>query len=281
MPSKHKPNQPELTQRAELPLRCFPGNAQPYQPFWNFRQTDTGTELDLNGVISEFSWIGDEITPKKFKEDLYAHGQGNPITIKLNSPGGDVTAAAVIRNIISEYPGEVTVKVTGMAASAAVMVAISGNRVQIMDSAMMMIHDPMFALMGYINIDQATQIRNALQSVKESIVPAYAERTGLSESQISAMMSRETWMSAREAVNYGFADEIIPGGQQPANDIMKNAVFVNCIANYKFPPAALLPRAVELCDEPKVEVANEFRLSDEQKREAEFLRERISKFVKE
>lgn len=281
MSRKRKNNQPELiAPRAQMPLRCFHGNAQPYQPFWCFTATPDGAEMELNGVISEYSWMGDEITPKKFKEDLYNYGQGNPITIKLNSPGGDVTAASVMRSIISDYPGDVTVKITGMAASAAVMVALSGSTVQMMDSAMMMIHDPMVGVLGYINIELATQIKNELQSVKDSIIPAYAERTGLTESQIAAMMSRETWMSAREAVDYGFADEIITGGQlDRANDWKKNAVFVNCIANYQFPPVALL-QADEDVIEPTPEESNAFHLSDNDQREAQELRERITKILK-
>ena len=85
------------------PVRCFDGNAEPYAPFWNFKDSADGVELEMYGPISEYSWMDDEITPKKFKDDLYARGGGAPVTIKLNSPGGDVFAASVINAILSDY----------------------------------------------------------------------------------------------------------------------------------------------------------------------------------
>src|SRR3990172_9151167 len=121
------------------PIRCFEGSAQPHEAFWRVRdafETENGeAEVELYGVISEYSWFDDDVTPKMFKEDLARIGAGGPITIRINSCGGDVIAASVMRTIIKEYPGQVTVKIDGIAASAAVVVALAGDRILIQDTA--------------------------------------------------------------------------------------------------------------------------------------------------
>jgi len=226
----------------KMPFRCFDGNAQPYEPFWRFvnaAESESGqAELELYGPISEYSWLGDEITPKKFKDDLYMFGGGGPILLKINSPGGDVFAASAMRAIMTDYPGEITVRVDGVAASAAVIVAISGKTLQMMDTAYMMIHDPaVVVFMAMLDIETLGEIRDQLQDIKDGIVPAYAAKTGLNEEEISLMMSDEIWMSARQAVEYGFADEILPGGQKAS---VSNMAFVNCLRNYDHVPPELM-----------------------------------------
>lgn len=250
------------------PIRCFEGNAQPHEPFWKWVNVDTDQpEMELNGVISEYSWFEDDITPKKFKDDLYKFGRGGPITMKINSPGGDVIAASMMRAIMSEYPGEITAQIEGMAASAAVIVSISASKVRIMDSAYMMIHDPaVVVFLAMLDIETLGQLHDSLKSIKAGIVPAYAQKTGLSEERISNMMRKETWMSAREAVDYHFADEIIAGGQQPKTSI-QNVAFVNVIQTYANVPPGLLNLASE---EPQPSAAEVERASH-----IERLRERI------
>ena len=250
------------------PIRCFEGNAQPHEPFWKWVNVDTDQpEMELNGVISEYSWFEDDITPKKFKDDLYKFGRGGPITMKINSPGGDVIAASMMRAIMSEYPGEITAQIEGMAASAAVIVSISASKVRIMDSAYMMIHDPaVMVFLAMLDIETLGQLHDSLKSIKAGIVPAYAQKTGLSEERISNMMRKETWMSAREAVDYHFADEIIAGGQQPKTSI-QNVAFVNVIQTYANVPPGLLNLASE---EPQPSAAEVERASH-----IERLRERI------
>jgi len=196
--------------------------------------------MEIDGVLSQFSWFEDEITPKKFKDDLYTFGKGGPVLMRLNSPGGDVIAAAKMRAIMTDYPGDITVRVEGMAASAAVMVAISGKTVQVADSAYMMIHDPaVVVFLAALDIQTLGQLHDSLQSIKDGIIPAYAAKTGLTEGVISNMMTRETWMSAREAVDYGFADEVIQGGQKAKNQ-MTNFAYVNVLHSYVNVPQELL-----------------------------------------
>ena len=223
------------------PFRCFDGNAQPHEAFWKVRnaaETGGDPEVEFYGPISEYSWMGDEISPKKFKTDLLKAGNGGPVTIRLNSPGGDVVAASVIRSIITDYPGPVTVRIDGMAASAAVIVAMAGKTVKIMDTAYMMIHDPaVLVFMAALDIEVLGQLYDQLKSIKQGIVDTYASKTGLSVDKLARMMKDETWMSAQEAVDYGFANEVISGGQtQNAN----KTAFVNALQSYVNVPRALL-----------------------------------------
>ncbi len=235
------------------PIRCFDGNAKPHEAFWRMRnaaETGGDPEMEFYGVISEYAWMGDEITPKLFKDDLYKLGNGGPITVRIDSPGGDVIAASVIRSIMTDYPGKITTRIDGMAASAAVIIAMAGQRVRIMDTAYMMIHDPaVVVFMAMLDIATLDQLHTQLKSIKTGIVDTYAGKTGLSAERISRMMAEETWMSAREAVNYGFANEIIDGGQKakPAN-VMTNLAFVNTLKTYVNVPQSLLssePAAVD------------------------------------
>ena len=120
------------------PIRVVEGNAKPFESFWQVRdaaQTGGEPEIDFIGYISEYSWMGDEVTPKKFKADLYEVGKGGPVTIRMHSGGGEIFAASAIRAILDQYPGDKTVCIDGLCASAAVAIALAGNKVKIYDTA--------------------------------------------------------------------------------------------------------------------------------------------------
>lgn len=175
--------------------------------FWNWLKNEQeGTRtLFLNGEISDETWYGDEVTPKLFKQELTS-GEGD-ITVWINSPGGDVFAAAQIYNMLMDYKGNVTVKIDGLAASAASVIAMAGTTVQMSPVAMMMIHNP-----ATIAIGDSSEMRKAIEmldEVKESIMNAYEIKTGLSRSRISHLMNAESWFNAKKAVELGFADEIL------------------------------------------------------------------------
>lgn len=179
--------------------------------FWNWvkneGELDAGAErtLFLCGEISDETWYGDEVTPQLFKDELNA-GSGN-ITVWINSPGGDVFAAAQIYNMLRDYKGTVTVKIDGLAASAASVIAMAGDTVLVSPVAMMMIHNPATIAMGDTrDMEKAIAMLN---EVKESILNAYEAKSGLSRSRISHMMDDETWFNAKKAVQLGFADRIL------------------------------------------------------------------------
>lgn len=174
--------------------------------FWNWvRNEGEPSVLVLNGEISDETWFGDEVTPKLFRDDL-DKCQGD-IAVWINSPGGDVFAAAQIYNMLMDYPHNVTVKIDGLAASAASVIAMAGTEVQMSPVAMMMIHNPMTVAIG----DSAEMQRAIamLDEVKESIMNAYEIKTGLTRAKISHLMDAESWFNAKKAVELGFADKIL------------------------------------------------------------------------
>ena len=176
------------------------------QKFWNWVHDDSGGRvLRLEGPIDSESFWGDEITPQMFRDELYA--EEGDITLWINSPGGNVFAAAEIYTMIRDYPGSVTVRIASIAASAASVVAMAGNLVQMSPTALLMIHDPSTIAMG--NAKDMEKAITTLNEVKESIINAYAAKTGLSRNRISKLMSDETWLNAKKALELGFADEIL------------------------------------------------------------------------
>ena len=176
------------------------------EKFWNWIHDDSGGRvLRLEGPIDSESFWGDEITPQSFRDELYA--EEGDITLWLNSPGGNVFAAAEIYTMIRDYPHRVTVKIASIAASAASVIAMAGNTVQMSPTALLFVHDPSTIAMG--NAKDMEKAIATLNEVKESIINAYAAKTGLSRNRISKLMSDETWINAKKAVELGFADEIL------------------------------------------------------------------------
>ncbi len=179
--------------------------------FWNWIRNETDEErtLILNGEISDETWYGDEVTPALFQKELNA-GTGN-ITVWINSPGGCVFAAAQIYNMLMEYRGDVTVKVDALAASAASVIAMAGTEVLMSPVAMMMIHNPMTIAIG--DSKEMQKAGEMLDEVKESIMNAYEIKTGMSRAKISYLMDAESWFNAKKAVELGFANGILHGGE--------------------------------------------------------------------
>ena len=179
--------------------------------FWNWRKVKnqepevTERILELNGTIAEESWFDDDVTPQLFKDELNS-GTGD-IIVWINSPGGDCVAAAQIYNMLSNYKGKVTVKIDGIAASAASVIAMAGDTVLVSPVSMLMIHNP--ATIAWGDHAEMQKAIDMLSEVKESIINAYVLKTGLSRPKLSHLMDAETWMDANKAVELGFADEIM------------------------------------------------------------------------
>lgn len=197
--------------------------------FWNWIKNENGRTLHLEGPIAEESWLDDAITPKQFKADLMS--ETGDITIWVNSPGGDVFAAAQIYNMLMDYPGKVTVKIDGIAASAASVIAMAGGEVLMSPVSCLMIHNPLALAFGdTVEMEKTIAMLN---EVKESIINAYQIKSGLSRAKISRLMTDETWMNARKAVELGFADGILFSDIQDAPDsegiIFSNLAVTNSI----------------------------------------------------
>lgn len=173
--------------------------------FWNWTEGTPKRTLTLSGVIAEESWFDDEVTPQLFRDELMS-GTGD-ITLWINSPGGDCIAAAQIYNMLMDYKGNVTVKIDGIAASAASVVAMAGTKVIMSPVSMLMIHNPMTMAMG--DTKEMEKAISMLSEIKESIINAYELKTGMSRAKIARLMDVETWMDANKAIELGFADEML------------------------------------------------------------------------
>lgn len=145
-----------------------------------------------------------------FRNELFS-GKG-PITLWINSPGGDCIAASQIYTMLMDYPDEVTVKIDGIAASAASVIAMAGTKVLMAPTALMMIHNPATITMGdHEDMKRAIEM---LDEVKESIINAYEIKTGVSRIKLSHLMDAETWMNANKAIELGFADDVLKDEKQ-------------------------------------------------------------------
>lgn len=173
--------------------------------FWNWIKDEGGRTLRLEGPIDEDNFWGDEITPKAFRDELEA--DTGDVTVWINSPGGNVFAAAEIYTMLKEYAGKITVRIASLAASAASVVAMAGDRIEMSPTALMMIHDPSTIAMG--NAAEMQKVIATLNAVKDSILNAYTLKTGMRKSKISEMMENETWLDAKEALRLGFCDVIL------------------------------------------------------------------------
>lgn len=175
--------------------------------FWNFAKNEESGEAELyfKGTIDDEVWWGDEITPDMFRDELSAHP--GDLSVYINSPGGNCIAASEIYTILKNHKGKITVKIDALAASAASVIAMAGDTVEMAPCALMMIHDPSTMAMG--NKDDFESAISVLEEVKESIINAYEAKTGLSRAKIAKMMSEETWMNAKKAKSLGFADVIM------------------------------------------------------------------------
>ncbi len=213
--------------------------------------------LFLNGTIAEDSWFDDDITPKLFRDELMA-GSGD-ITVWLNSPGGDCVAAAQIYNMLMDYKGSVTVKIDGIAASAASVIAMAGTKVLMSPVSMMFIHNPMTAALG--DSDEMQKAIEMLHEVKESIINAYEIKTGLSRAKLSRLMDAETWMDANKAVELGFADGILQREEQSldvpaptASMMYSRANVVNSLMEKIAAKCAIEPKSGRSVDELKTQL---------------------------
>ena len=174
--------------------------------FWNWVRNEDGTRiLTIDGVIAEESWFEDDVTPKLFREQLNA-GTGD-IVLWVNSPGGDCVAASQIYTMLIEYKGNVTVKIDGIAASAASVIAMAGTEVLMAPTSLLMLHNPLTVAIG--DSEEMQKAIAMLDEVKESIINAYALKTGLSRLKISNFMDAETWLNAQKAIELGFADSML------------------------------------------------------------------------
>ena len=187
--------------------------------FWRWKNQADGVQdaervLEIYGTIADQSWYDDDITPAMFRDELFS-GTG-PVTIYICSPGGDCIAASQIYTMLMDYKDDVTVKIDGIAASAASVIAMAGTQVLMSPTATMMIHNP--ATLAFGDHTDMSKAIDMLSEVKESIINAYEIKTSLSRKQLAKMMDETTWMNAKKAIELGFADGMLTDEKRTADD---------------------------------------------------------------
>lgn len=191
---------------------------------WSNSVSSNNQELILDGPIASDTWWGDEVTPDLFREELKQHA--GDLTVVINSPGGDVFAGLAIYNALVNHNGNVTVRVDGLAASIASVIAMAGDKIIMSPGSMIMIHRPSVYAAG--TVDDMEKARDVLLKIEEGITPIYAKRTGLSDEKITELLEAETWMLADKAVELGFADEVSEAPEKQKQDEgVQNAMDMN------------------------------------------------------
>ena len=165
-------------------------------------------ELNLNGYIDDESWFGDEITPDGLHSQLYGEDNAavDDVHIRLNSYGGSCNAATRMFDDIRAYPGSVKITVSGTAASAATVICMAADRLEMTPGSLFMIHDPSTVACG--NERDMEEAKAVLRACKESILNIYGTRIRISREDAASLMTATTWMDANEAFEKGFVDAI-------------------------------------------------------------------------
>lgn len=174
------------------------------------------------------TYSGEGVSAKEFVRDLRAL-QVKDIDIHINSPGGNVFDGNSIYNALRSHKARISVKIDGIAASIASVIAMSGDTVSMPENAMMMIHDPSGLVIG--TAQDMEKMAGALRKIKGGLVAAYRNKAGLADEKISEMMTAETWLTAKEAVDHGFADEMTAPVTFQAN--------IEALSQYKNVPQTL------------------------------------------
>lgn len=247
-----------------MPVQMMP-REKANRRFWNFRNAADGeAELLLYSEIADTTWFGDEVTPLQFVADLRAAtATAAKITVRINSGGGDVFAAnAIASNLrdVSEQGKTVICKIDGVCASAATIVAMAADKILIPSGGYMMIHNAATGLLGYYTADELLAMADTLETITDGIVNTYMARTGLDAKACEKLMDATTWMTGKEAVEKGFADELT---DDPVNvrAIDDEDVIVNGV-KFKFAASANLPADLRKRAEDKSKGGTELDVKD-------------------
>ena len=182
---------------------------------WNptLRGESGGSEdrtISIYDVIGYDYWTGEGVTAKRVAGALRALGKG-PVTVNVNSPGGDVFEGLAIYNLLREHDGEVTVKVLGLVASAASVIAMAGDTIQIGRAAFLMVHNTWSIAIG--NRHDMRSFADWLEPFDVALADIYAVRTGSDVKSMQKLMDAESWIGGSDAIDRGFADELLPSDQ--------------------------------------------------------------------
>lgn len=170
--------------------------------------------ISILDTIGE-DWYGDGVTASRIAGALRSMG-GSDVTVNINSPGGDMWEGLAIYNILLAYEGKVTVKVLGIAASAASIIAMAGDEIQMGRGAFLMIHNCWSIMAG--NRNDFRQYADSLEPFDSAMADIYAARTGLELSKVQTLMDNETFIGGSDAVDQGFADSLLSADEITSDD---------------------------------------------------------------
>jgi len=177
---------------------------KPWFKIWS--KTGKTAEILIHEDIGENWWDGSGVTSKGFIEAVRALGELDDITVRINSRGGSLYDGVAIYNYLRTHSANVTVVVDGIAASAASVVAMAGDEIVMPAASTLMIHDPITFAFG--NAAEMRKAAEDLDKVKEGFISAYTNKTGMPREDVWDLMTAETYMTAAEAVEWGFADRV-------------------------------------------------------------------------
>lgn len=172
--------------------------------------SDSDRTISVYDVIGYDFWTGEGVTAKRIAGALRGMGAG-PVTLNINSPGGDLFEGIAIYNLLREHDGAVTAKVLGMAASAASVIAMAADTIQVSRASFVMVHDVWSIAIG--NRHDLRDAADFLEPLDVALADVYAARTGGTVEDMAALMDAETWMGGAAAIERGFADEFLPSDQ--------------------------------------------------------------------
>lgn len=184
---------------------------------WSPTIVGAGPAAAVDNTISIYDpigfdpWTGDGVTANRIAAALRTIGDSKDVTVNINSPGGDMFEGLAIYNLLRQHKGTVTVKVLGLAASAASIIAMAGDQVQIARAGFLMIHDCWIMAMG--NRNDMRDVADMLEPFDRAMADIYAARTGEKTDAMLALMDAETWIGGNAAIEQGFADELLPADQ--------------------------------------------------------------------
>lgn len=172
--------------------------------------------ISIYSVIGEDPWGGEGVTVKRIDGALRAIGSTKDVTVNINSPGGDVFEGIAIYNRLREHQGNINVKVLGVAASAASIIAMAGDNIQIGASSFLMIHNAWVMAIG--NRHDMREVADFLEPFDRALADVYVSRTGSELAAVQTAMDKETWFNGSEAVELGYADALLPADEIALND---------------------------------------------------------------
>lgn len=210
MSKRTLPAAPAVRPNSRVKWDLAPKALERWNPALRAEAGDDDRSISILDVIGEDYWTGDGVTSRRIAGALRQLGTG-PVTVSINSPGGDMFEGLAIYNLLREHDGHVTVKVLGLAASAASVIAMAGDTVQIGRAGFLMIHDCWTFAIG--NRHELRALADTMEPFDAAMADIYAARSGMDADEVMQLMDAESWLGGSKAIELGLADELLPSDQ--------------------------------------------------------------------